>query len=323
MWLQSCNDILLQNNLHHTAMILSLYFSARVSPSCALCGFVIALLLCATTAANPLERSGADAKPLVVTTVKPLALIAAQALGDHVEVAWLYAPQQSPHDQPLRPSMMRQLAAADLVVWVGPMLEGALADYLAARAPQALITFADVVAVDAAAPASQHDHGHGSDHHGHNTDPHLWLQPAYAERLAAQLRRHFALPAMPLLSREELGDWHRQLGRLQNRGWLMSHRSLDYFSDFFSLAKASALDSVAGAEGGLRHQLSLLQQGNYRCLLAEQSEPDRRLARFAAQLQRPLLSADTLGAAQSLQGRPYSEFIAALVAVLQHCLSAP
>ncbi len=267
----------------------------------------------------------------LVTTVKPLALIAAQALGDRAEVSWLYAASQSPHQQPLRPSMLRQLAGADLVVWVGPSLEGALAATLRERPAQSVISFAELIAGPAAIERDSggdghnhsHDRGHDHDQRGdHTIDPHLWLQPAYAERLAAALRQRLGLPPRPLLSAAQLGEWQHRLGALQNRALLMPHRSLDYLTDFFGLRPAEALASAAGVDGGLRHQLSTLGAARYRCLLAERSEPDRRLQRFAEQLGRPLYSTDSLGAAIAPGDRGYSALIDSLVADLERCLSA-
>ena len=281
--------------------------------------------------AVPLAMPLAAAERLqLVTTVKPLALIAAQALGDRAEVSWLYAPSQSPHQQPLRPSMLRQLADADLVVWVGPSLEGALAATLRERPAQSVISFSELVAGPALGGAERDDHrDHGYEHDddhphsGHAIDPHLWLQPAYAERLAAVLRDRLGLTSQPLLSAAQLGGWQHRLGALQNRALLMPHRSLDYLTDFFGLRPAQALASAAGVDGGLRHQLHTLGAARYRCLLAERSEPDRRLQRFAEQLGRPLFSTDSLGADIPLGDSGYSALIDSLVADLERCLSAP
>ena len=285
--------------------------------------FLALALIC--TVPTVMAAQAPTKKPLVVTTVKPLALIAAQALGDKVRVEWLYAPQQSPHHQPLRPSMLRTMESADLIVWVGPILEGSLASYLALQPKQRVVTFAELIQPQKSLDEGSVDrntHHHHEDHDV-SVDPHLWLQPAYAEQLAAELQRRMGFSPEPLLSREELGDWHRRLGRLQNRTWLMPHRSLDYFSDFFMLSRAHALAAADGVDGGLRHQLTLLEQTDYRCIMVEQSEPDRRLANSASRLGRPLISVDTLATSQPLSARPYSDFIAGLVETTARCLSAP
>lgn len=289
-------------------------------------GYFFMLLI--SIAPTALATDVAEKKPLVITTVKPLALIAAQALGNRVRVEWLYAPQQSPHHQPLRPSMLRSMESADLIVWVGPILEGPLASYLEAQPQQRVVTFAELVQLEELVNTkpvvgNAHVHGHDHDQHDVSVDPHLWLQPAYAEQLAAELQSRMGFSPQSLLSRDELGDWYRRLGRLQNRAWLMPHRSLDYFSDFFMLNRASALATADGVEGGLRHQLTLLEQNNYRCIMVEQSEPDKRMVSFAQRLARPVFQIDTLGASQPLTHRPYSDFLAGLVETTARCLSAP
>ena len=59
----------------------------------------------------------------MVTSIKPLALIAQEIAGDKVSVENLLPVKASPHDYPLRVSDIRRLQDADLVLWVGPSLE--------------------------------------------------------------------------------------------------------------------------------------------------------------------------------------------------------
>ena len=63
-----------------------------------------------------------DDKPLV-TSIKPLAIIAKSALQDRARVEYLMPAGLSPHDVVLKLSDMRKLADADLVFWIGPEFE--------------------------------------------------------------------------------------------------------------------------------------------------------------------------------------------------------
>ncbi|MGB0732323.1 MAG: zinc ABC transporter substrate-binding protein [Pontibacterium sp.] len=66
----------------------------------------------------------ADTTPLnVVTTIKPLQLIVADLIGDAGKVDVLLPPGSSPHHFTLKPSQIRTLAEADMVVWVGEDME--------------------------------------------------------------------------------------------------------------------------------------------------------------------------------------------------------
>ncbi len=66
----------------------------------------------------------ASASPLsIVTTIKPLALIVNDIAGPRANVDVLLPTNASPHDYALKPSDIKKLKTADMVVWVGPELE--------------------------------------------------------------------------------------------------------------------------------------------------------------------------------------------------------
>ena len=60
--------------------------------------------------------------PLVVTTNKPLAIIAKAALGDNVRVQFLQSASQSSHDLTLSISALGKIQKAQLVVLLGCLL---------------------------------------------------------------------------------------------------------------------------------------------------------------------------------------------------------
>ena len=73
-----------------------------------------------------LVAASAFAEPRVLTSIKPLQLIAA-AVQDGVGTPDVLLPAgASPHHYTLRPSDLRQVKEADLVYWIGPDLEGFL-----------------------------------------------------------------------------------------------------------------------------------------------------------------------------------------------------
>ena len=74
--------------------------------------------------ASLLVINPAQAEVSVLTSIKPLQLIAA-AVQDgvgHPEV--LLPPNASPHNYALRPSDVRRVQSADLLYWIGPDMEG-------------------------------------------------------------------------------------------------------------------------------------------------------------------------------------------------------
>ncbi|MFB2865194.1 zinc ABC transporter substrate-binding protein ZnuA [Aeromonas sp. MdU4] len=144
----------------------------------------------------------------VLTTIKPLGFIAAAITDGVSEPKVLLPAGASPHDFSLRPSDVRKIGEADLVVWVGPELEGFMAKPLAnhphvltlTRVPgMPLFNYAtkeshdshDHDAPDHDHAAHEHgDHDHDEGHEGHHhegIDPHIWLGPKQAKVIAGAI----------------------------------------------------------------------------------------------------------------------------------------
>ncbi len=141
----------------------------------------------------------------VLTTIKPLGFIAA-AITDRVSEPKVLLPTgASPHDFSLRPSDIRSINSADLVVWVGPELEGFMAKPLANHPHALALTQVEGMPLFNYATQDSHDshdhdahdhdhaahehgdHDHDEGHEGHHhegVDPHIWLGPTQAKVIA-------------------------------------------------------------------------------------------------------------------------------------------
>lgn len=135
----------------------------------------------------------------VLTTIKPLGFIAAAITDGVSEPKVLLPTGASPHDFSLRPSDIRNINSAGLVVWVGPELEGFMAKPLANH-PHALaltqvegMPLFNYATQDSHGSHDDHDHAahehgdHDEGHEGHHhegVDPHIWLGPTQAKVIA-------------------------------------------------------------------------------------------------------------------------------------------
>lgn len=162
----------------------------------------------------------AQAEVRVLTSIKPLQLIAAAVQDGVGQPDVLLPASASAHYYSLRPSDVRRLRDAELFYWIGPDLESFLPRALSARegttvAVQDLpkLTLRRFGDAHTHAEDDHHDHDHHHDHddahdghehdhaahadeHDHDhrpgtLDAHLWLLPAnaliIAERMAADL----------------------------------------------------------------------------------------------------------------------------------------
>src|SRR5258708_29675435 len=99
--------------------------------------------------------------------------------------ALIVAGGSSPHVYPLRPSDARKLDAADIVFWVGPILEGFLAKPISSLAGKAEIVELDRAPATHPPPTGEggdweedeHDHDHAPTPSALEQDGHLWLDP--------------------------------------------------------------------------------------------------------------------------------------------------
>ena len=153
-------------------------------------------------ALTTLAATAAQAEvPKVVVSIKPIHSLVASVMRGVGEPTLLVRGGASPHSYTLKPSDAKELSAADLVVWVGPDLEGFLEKPLQANAPKATrLTLMDqkgmtLLQAREGGAWEPHDHGHEGhghkdhDHEGHDADhdadhdelnSHIWLDPANA-----------------------------------------------------------------------------------------------------------------------------------------------
>ncbi|MGI9277906.1 MAG: zinc ABC transporter substrate-binding protein ZnuA [Endozoicomonas sp.] len=138
----------------------------------------------------------AQEPPKILSSIKPLQLIA-QAVTDGIApVDVLLPPGASPHSHSLRPSDARRLNEADVVFWVGPDMETFLPRMLAGAKQAVSVPLMNTGQLQLLKSGSneQHDHDHGHHDHDHGEyDAHIWLSPrnalAMAETMVETLSR--------------------------------------------------------------------------------------------------------------------------------------
>lgn len=132
--------------------------------------------------------------PQVLVSIKPIHSLVSSIMRGISSPLLLLEGVSTPHSYSLRPSDARKLAAADLVIWIGPELEGFLEKPLRTlkntsqqlqlleqptllRLPQRSGGFWD--------HASDHQHDHSSSPGKRGIyNPHLWLDPINAQSIA-------------------------------------------------------------------------------------------------------------------------------------------
>lgn len=135
----------------------------------------------------------------VVASLKPLGFIAS-AIADGVTDTQVLLPDgASEHDYSLRPSDVKRLQGADLVVWVGPEMEAFMEKSVRNIPDNKQVTIAQLADVKPllmkGADDDEDEHAHtgadeekGDVHHHHGEyNMHLWLSPEIARATAVAI----------------------------------------------------------------------------------------------------------------------------------------
>lgn len=240
----------------------------------------------------------AAAPPQVVVSIKPLHDLVSGLLEGIAEPELLLPAGASPHRHTLRPSQMRALQEADLVIWIGPELESFLVRPLAGQKKKNSLQLLDLPGINrlsarsggAWSDSASDPHDHHNDHGHVDRDPHLWLDPENAQiivsTVAAKLSQldpgrmsHYQQQAAELQTRLQKLDrsLRQHLATLPARRYLVFHDSYQYLEARYGLKPAGALTIHPERTPGARRIAELrdlIRHNQVTCVFAEpQFEP--------------------------------------------------
>jgi zinc transport system substrate-binding protein len=235
----------------------------------------------------------AFAAPKVVVTLKPVHSLVAGVMAGVGQPRLLLAANGDAHSHALRPSEARALAAADLVIWVGPELEGYLAKALSnmvikarvitlSRAPDLTLMAARAGGVWKGKAGNGGSGGGGG---GGDIDPHLWLDTRNAKAIVGQ-----AVAALSRLDPEHTTAYrrngndmlvrlgalemqiHRLLAPVRGLPYVVLHDAYQYFEARFRTLGIGAIAIAPDRKPGARRLSAIrqrLRQGKTRCLFQD------------------------------------------------------
>lgn len=265
-----------------------------------------------------------EAGIVVLASIKPLALITQPLLGPDDQLSVLLPPVSSPHDYALKASDMARLQQADVVIWMGPLLERFLTKPLAIidRDKQVLAYYARLEKSD-------------TQDKGLSVDPHLWLDPHAVEDMTELIgqklieldRQHEAdirsrIDAQTERLRELSQTLQQRFAPVRERGFVVYHRAYDHLVEAFGLTQIGVITLTPEQPPGARHLMALQAQlktvdGN--CLFVEASHDSASVRTIARQLGLQLALLDPLGVNESVQN--YADLMLRLADNMVACLS--
>jgi zinc transport system substrate-binding protein len=285
----------------------------------------------------------AQAEVKVLTSIKPLQLIAA-AVQDGVAVPEvLLPPGASPHNYALRPSDVRKVQSVDLLYWIGPDMEGFLPRVLNGRKLPS-VAVQDLPGLKLRHFAEDnHSHAEETDDHDHDhrpgsLDAHLWLSPVnarvIADKMAADLSAADPANAQRYQSNAKAFDERldaldqrlkKRLAGVEGKPYFVFHEAFDYFEDAYGLKHAGVFAVAAEVQPGAQHVAAMrtrLQEVGKTCVFSEPPLRPRLAETLVAGLPVKLAELDALGGYTPATAQGYEQVLEKLGNDLAGCLES-
>lgn len=285
----------------------------------------------------------AQAEVKVLTSIKPLQLIAA-AVQDGVAIPEvLLPPGASPHNYALRPSDVRKVQSVDLLYWIGPDMEGFLPRVLGGRSLPS-VAVQDLPGLKLRHfGADNHSHAEEADEHDHDhrpgsLDAHLWLSPfnarVIADKMAADLSAADPANAQRYQSNAKAFDERldaldqrlkTRLANVEGKPYFVFHEAFDYFEDAYGLKHAGVFAVAAEVQPGAQHVAAMrkrLQEVGKTCVFSEPPLRPRLAETLVAGLPVKLAELDALGGYTPATAQGYEQVLEKLGNDLAGCLES-
>ncbi|MCI6958077.1 MAG: metal ABC transporter substrate-binding protein [Candidatus Faecousia sp.] len=244
----------------------------------------IILLLALVLAGLPGCASEPPAQ-IAATTLPVYEFTQELCLGTPLTVTRLVTEQVSClHDYSLNVRQVKAAEAAEILVISGAGLEDFMEDLLTGKPRIDASQGIDLLCGEEHEAEHEHEHDHG---HTHESDPHIWLSPILAQRMARNICAGLAARypdyspifeenLTALCSRlEELQEYGEEaLGSLSCRELITFHDGFSYFAEAFGLTILEAVEEESGSEasaGELIHLIELTREHHLPAIFTERN----------------------------------------------------
>jgi zinc transport system substrate-binding protein len=248
--------------------------------------------------------------PNVVVTLKPVYSLVAGVMSGLKKPTLLYSGKGSPHTQLLTPKEVRQINAAEIVIWIGPSYEASVQGILrSAKKGQSVITLVDKPGI-ILYPFRQggmwgyHSHadeqgnceqGEDCSQHNHDQlmDGHIWLDPENAKAIVKIIANELSMidpaheddyRANADIVLDRLEDLDIEITRIVapiiNKPYVVYHDGTQYFDRHFKTKAIGVL--IGDGHFGINAQhlvliSELIRAQKIRCVFTEPQFPTDKI----------------------------------------------
>ena len=295
---------------------------------------VLAILL--SLCALPARADG----PAVVADLPPVHSLLARVMQDVGTPKLLMPPGASPHGYSMRPSEASALAAADLVVWIGPALTPWLersVEILAKGADSLVLLEVEGTQHLTFREQANFSLGKAADDHDHQPiDPHAWLNPANAKlwmqvEARALARRDPANAALyasnAAAGAAEIdaltGEIAQVIAPIRNAPFVVFHDAYQYFEAAFGLPAQAAIALGDGSDPSAARMAEirdLIRAAGVACVFVEPQFATGLADRLIEGTGAKIATLDPLGTTLPLGAGLYPQILRNMAASLAKCL---
>ncbi|CAJ0991912.1 zinc ABC transporter substrate-binding protein ZnuA [Pantoea sp. Nvir] len=285
----------------------------------------------------------------VVASIKPLGFIAAAIADGIMPVEILLPDGASEHNYSLRPSDLKKIKNATLVIWIGPKMENFMAKSITGLHDKKNIEIANMQEVkplllkennlhndEALVPENATINDSHQYYHG-NFNMHLWLSPIIGRLVAIEIHekllelmpeRKNKLDANLQYFESKLANTNEsintQFKSLRNKGYFVFHDAYTYFEKYYGLSPRGHFTINPEIQPGVQrlHQIrTQLVEQKAVCVFAEpQFRPAViNVVTHGMQIRKGTL--DPLGTNISLSPDSYVNFLSQLSGQYASCLN--
>ncbi len=307
---------------------------------------IISVSVSAPLAAETLETKTLDkASPslTIMYSIRPLALIGREVVGNKAQHLTLLPPGVTPHDYVLKISDISRLKQADVIIWMGPDIEPYLSKIISRlsinQKQSTVINVSDVDQVPGIkliAIKKTVDHEH---HLGHETsklipenyDPHLWLSPANARVIALAITKeipHIDLEAKKEMEsslrifREKMNLLNIQNGAISYKPYVVYHNAFAYLENYLKIKNSGAITDNHHSKAGIRHVINMsekISSEHITCMISPLSFDEKVVKKIFGGNQFSLSRLDLM-ADMSKEDTLYTEYLKSFIQDLKVCI---
>jgi zinc transport system substrate-binding protein len=269
----------------------------------------------------------------VLTSIKPLEMIVHELTLESQSPSSLLVSSASPHDYALRPSDVKRIDSADLIIWFGPDLESFLVKVVEGRDNVLQVDQISGLALREFGDSQSHNHD-GHDHGSH--DSHFWLGPEQARAFAKAVTRHLVR-----LDPDNRGAYNKrlvefeheleqtvvaidaQLSPIKQQGYYVFHDAYGYFEEFFGLNNLGHFTVTPDRKPGAKtliHIRTTIRSENIQCVFSEPQFTPAVIESVTRGTHAKIGSLDPLGTNIKVEDGSYFHFLKDVSASFVRCL---